>query len=144
MSARSGIVDQVVSVLKTIDGTGANKSNLYDNVTKKLLFWDEVSDFPHVSVVAGSEQRAYLPSDFKWGFLNINLKVYVNAEDPIEELESLLQDIERVIDDNNELEYEPNKTTQDIRIISIETDEGLLAPYGVGDLVLQVRYHVLH
>lgn len=144
MSARSGIVDKLVELLNTIDGTGIFRSNLFTNATKRLQFWDEVTDFPHVSVVAGSELREYKPGGFKWGYLSVSLKVYIQGEDTILLLENLLQDIEVVIDQNNELEYDTGLITQDIRITSIETDEGLLNPLGVGEVNLQILYEVQH
>jgi len=119
-------------------------TNMYGNVTKRLVFWDEVTDFPHISVVAGPEQREYLPGNFKWATLTVNLKIYVSDEDPVASLEQLLQDIEILIDDNNSIEYATGLVTQDVRLVSIETDEGLLAPYGVGDVSLQILYEVQH
>jgi len=59
-------------------------------------------------------------------------------------LESLLEDVETVIEENSRLSYtDKNGTlqyTQQITIISIDTDEGVLEPYGVGEMQLEVRY----
>ncbi len=143
MSARSSIVSALVEKLKEIDGTGTNQSNLFNNVYAKLKFWDEINDFPSVYIVPGSEIREYLPGDFKWGFLNVSLKVYVKAENAAEELEKVLEDIEKKIDANRVLLYEGSKYTTEILVTSIVTDEGLLVPYGVGEINLQVRYQVL-
>jgi hypothetical protein len=143
MLARSKIADALVEQLKSVDGASPYLINFHKNVRKKLIFWDEIDDFPFICVVAGDETRQYLPSDFKWAFLNVNIKVYVKAEDAEEELEKALIDIERVIDANCTLAYDPDditKTTEDIRILSISTDEGLLNPIGVGDILLQIRY----
>lgn len=145
MSSRSSITDALIFKLKGIDGSGVFQSNVFLNVTNKLKFWDEVSDFPYICVVPGSETREYLPSSQKWGFLNISLKVYVKADEPVQELENLLEDIEKVVDSNRQLQYSdsPPLFTTEILITSIVTDEGLLAPYGVGEINLQVRYPVL-
>lgn len=144
MSARSSIVQTLVTKLKLIDGTGNYRSNLFNNVSPKLKFWDEVNDFPYVCITAGVEMREYLPGDFKWGYLSIAIKVYVKDEDdPILKLEEVFQDIETVLDANNELEYDTNKTTEDIRISAIESDEGLLTPLGIGEITIQIRYEVL-
>lgn len=143
MSARSNIVDRIVDLLNNeLTGMGSYPVNIFGNATKRLLFWDEVTDFPHISVVAGSEQREYLPSRFKWGTLTVSLKIYVQNEDPLEELEDLISYVEKLLDANNEIEYETGKLTQEVRITSIETDEGLLAPHGVGDVTLQILYEV--
>jgi len=146
MSARSAIVDSFVTLFKTIDGSGTFKANLYSNVVGKLIFWDEVNDFPHLCISAGSEQREYLPGDFKWGYLGISIKIYVRSDEyPLGELEEILEDLENLIDANNHLEYDSvlGKNITDIRIASIVTDEGLLAPDGVGELELVVQYEVL-
>lgn len=142
MSQRSKIVNALVAKLKLINGVAPYKSNLYGkNVISKLKFWDEVNDFPYICVVAGSETRDYLPGGFKWGFLNIALKLYVYGENSHELLENIISDVEAVIDANETLVYDGGATTE-ILINSIVTDEGLLTPYGVGEVTLNVRYQV--
>lgn len=146
MSARSSIVNALVEKLKLIDGTGTYKTNIYNNAYAKLKFWDEVQDFPAIYVVPGSESREYMPSDFTWGYLNISLKIYVKDEDPQQLLEYLLEDVEATVDSNRQLQYDSTRAaavTTEILITSIVTDEGLLVPYGVGEVNLQVRYQVL-
>ena len=147
MTARTKIVEALATKLKLINGSGAYSTNLYGgNVSTRLKFWDEVQDFPACYLVAGSESRQYHPSDFTWGFLNISIKVYVRDESyPQEDLENLLDDIENVINDNRVLVYDTtnNLATTEILIQSITTDEGLLAPYAVGEINLQVRYAIM-
>jgi hypothetical protein len=143
MTRRTSIVKALAEKLKVIDGTGTYKSNLFGNSYAKLKFWDEIQDFPAIYLVAGSEARQYHPSDFTWAFMNISIKVYVKDESyPQEELEDLLDDIEHTINHNRVLVYDTtnNLSTTEILIQSITTDEGLLSPYGVGEINLQVRY----
>lgn len=142
MSQRSKIVKALVEKLKLINGTAPYKSNLYGkNVTDKLRFWDEVNDFPYVCAVAGNETREYHPGNFKWGYLNISIKLYVYGEDCHELLENLISDVEKVIELNENLVIDTGTTTE-ILINSIVTDEGLLTPYGVGEVTITVRYQV--
>lgn len=142
MSQRSKIVKALVTKLKNINGVSPYVSNLYNkNVLDKLRFWDEVNDFPFICVVAGNETREYHPGNFKWGFLNIALKLYVRGEDSQDLLEKLISDVERIIDLNENLVIDGGTTTE-ILINSIVTDEGLLAPYGVGEINILVRYQV--
>lgn len=145
MSRRISIVKAIVGKLKTINGTGQFNSKLFNNVYPLLKFWDEVNDFPSVYVTPGSEMREYHPSDFTWGFLGVAIKVYTKGEDAQEQLELVLEDIERVIDANRVLVYDTvnNYETTEILITSITTDEGLLAPYAVGEINLQVRYQLV-
>jgi hypothetical protein len=144
MSARSLIVNALADVFKSaINGTTPYNTNLYGvNVSTKLKFWDEVSDFPYVCIVPGTEYREYLPGDFKWGMLNIAIKLYVYGENPNEQLEELIQDIEYAISHNENLSLADGRTTTEILITSIITDEGLLAPHGVGEVNVSVRYEV--
>jgi hypothetical protein len=146
MSKRTSIVKAITEQLKVIDGNSTYTSNLYGNVFAKLKFWDEVNDFPCVYVVAGSESRDYMPSNFSWGFLSVSIKVYTKGENPQDELELLLEDVEKVLDSTlGVITYDStnNHTTSEISITSITTDEGLLAPYGVGEINLLVRYQIM-
>ena len=56
----------------------------------------------------------------------------------------LLEDLERVIDDNDILVYDdtvsPNLQTTSATITSISTDEGVITPLGIGEMVVEVRY----
>ena len=145
-SKRISIVKALAEKFKEIDGTGVYSSNLFGNVYPKLKFWDEVNDFPSVYLTAGSEVREYLPSNFTWGYLNISVKVYVRSEDQAQEqLELLLADLEKCVDANRVLIYDTdnNLETTEILVQSITTDEGLLAPFGVGEINLQVRYALI-
>ncbi len=145
MSRRTSIVKALTEKLKGIDGNSPYTTNLFGNAAAKLKFWDEIQDFPAVYVTPGSESREYLPGDFTWSFLGVCIKVYVKGEDAQEQLEALLEDIEICVDANRVLVYDTvnNYETTEILITSVTTDEGLLAPYGVGEINLQVRYPIM-
>jgi hypothetical protein len=146
MSRRTSIVKALVEKFKEIDGTNGYNVNLFGNVYPKLKFWDEVNDFPAVYMVAGSEQREYHPANFTWAFLGISVKVYVRGEDdPQASLELLLEDLEKCVNNNRVLVYDVDNSyeTTEILVQSITTDEGLLNPYAVGEINLQVRYALM-
>lgn len=145
MSRRSSIVSALAEKFKEINGTEPYKTNLYENSFAKLKFWDEVNDFPSVYMSTGTETREYLPAQFAWGFLGISIKVYVRGEDASQQLEQLLEDLETCIDANRVLVYDAENgyETTEILIQSITTDEGLLAPYGVGEINVEVRYQIM-
>lgn len=143
MSKRTSIQKALVEKLKLIDGNQPYKVDLAGAAFAKLEFWDTVNSFPSVYSSVGSEVREYLPGDFKWGFLNISLKVYCKGDESQEQLEALLEDIELVVDNNRQLVYnDQGLETTEILITGITTDEGLLAPYAVGEINLQVRYEI--
>lgn len=137
---RSAIINALVEKLKEIDGSGTWESNLYNNVFNRLKFWDEVHDYPSLYLNAGTELREYLPAGFKWGYLTITIRIYVQDEEPETELEKIFCDIETVVDANGNLIYETGKFIEDMKILSITTDEGLLNPIGVGEVTLQIMY----
>ena len=77
-------------------------------------------------------------------FLNITVRCYVNQEDSVGALDELLEDVETVLEENSRLKYHDRngleQFTQQITIISIDTDEGVLEPMGIGEILLEVRY----
>ena len=144
-TARKKLVDALVEKIKGIDGNFPNNSNVFNNVHSGMIFLDEIQEFPKVCVVSGDETREYQPNEFKWRFLSLDIRVYVeDQEDPQEVLALLMEDIERVIDDNDVLTYDdtvsPNLTTTSLTLQSLSTDEGVLAPLGIGELTLECRY----
>jgi len=143
-SRRMAIVDAIVEKLKGINGNTPYRTNLYNNVQNRLLFWDEVQDFPSVHLSAGSETREYQGGGYKDRFMSLTIRVYVQEEDAMSALEVLFEDIETVLEDNSRLQYtdRANNTqyTQQITIISISSDEGALEPLGVGEIICEVRY----
>ena len=142
---RKKIAEALVKKLKEIDGNYPYNSNLYQNADSHLVFLDEIQQYPKVCVVAGDEIRQYQPGGFKWRFLTITIRAYVqDANDPQENLSLLLEDIERIVDDNDILVYDdtvsPHLSTTSANIQSIGTDEGAIAPLGIGEMVIEVRY----
>jgi len=141
---RLSIVNALVAVLKQINGGSNFRTNLFENVSPRLKFWDEVEEFPAVHLNAGSETREYQGGGYKDRFMSVTLRCYVNQEDAVEALEALIEDVETVVEENSRLQYYDKNNiaqyTQQISIISIDTDEGVLEPYGVGEILLEVRY----
>ena len=142
---RKKVIVALVNKIKLINGQAPYNSNVSDNVDGHLKFLDEIEQYPKVCVVAGDEFREYLPNAFKWRLLDISLRVYVyDNNDTQETLALLLEDLERVIDDNDNLVYDdtvdPSQSTTSITIGSITTDEGVIAPLGIGEMTVRVRY----
>ena len=145
-TARKKIVDALVKELNLrINGTAPYNSNLFNNAEGHLKFLDQIQEYPHICVVAGDETRQYQPDGFKWRFLQLDIRCYINNEaDPQEILALLMEDIERVVDNNDILTYDdnvsPNLNTTSLTIISLSTDEGVLTPLGIGEMLVEVRY----
>lgn len=143
-SRRANIVRALAEKLKDIDGSGAFISDIQNNAHPTLKFWDEVEEFPAIHLNAGAETREYQGGGYKDRFLSVTVRCYVNEDDAQEALNVLMEDIETILEDNAQLEYFDRQNnsfkTQQITIISIDTDEGVLDPLGVGEILIEVRY----
>ena len=143
-SRRIAIIDALVEKLEEIDGSGNYRTDLNGNVSRRLKFWDEVDEFPALHISAGAETREYLGAQNKTRFMQVTLRCYVNDEDSVEALEGLMEDVETVLETHSRLRYVDRKYdfqyTQLITVLSLDTDEGVLEPLGVGEIVCEVRY----
>lgn len=142
---RTKIAEALANKLKEIDGNHPFNINVFDNVATKMVFLDEIEQYPKVCVIAGDETREYQPGGYKWRFLNLTIRAYIhNEDDAQEELALLFEDIERIIDENDALVYDdsisPSESTTSLTIESIGTDEGVIQPLGIGEMVVEVRY----
>ena len=144
VSKRANIIAALATELKKINGAGQFLVDLNNNVSTRLMFWDEVDDFPCVHLNAGSETRTYQGAGYKDRFLAVTIRCYVNEEDAQMSLNALMEDIETVVENSNSLQYTDKQNqiynVQQMSIISIDTDEGVLEPYGVGEILIEVRY----
>jgi len=143
-SRRNSIATAIADVLKTLDGSGEFQTDLEGRVNTKLKFFDEINTFPEVCVSVGSERRVYHTAGYKDRFLNVVIRCYVKDEESADVLEGLLEDIETVLEENSRLVYKDrlgaSQCTQEVTILSIDTDEGVLNPLGVGEIICEVRY----
>ena len=142
-SRRSAITKGLADKLALIDGRGIFHTAVAE-VSPRLKFWDEVEEFPAIHLNAGAETREYQGGGYKDRFFSITVRCYVQDEDTVRALDELLEDVETVIEDNARLTYKDRNNadqhTQQITIVSISTDEGVLEPLGVGEMLIEVRY----
>ena len=140
---RSSIVNSLASKLEEINGTGNFLSSV-SNVSPRLKFWDEIEEFPAIHINAGSETREYLGAGEKFRYLTLTIRCYVQEDDAVEALEKLMEDVETVLETNNPITYTNNlgavQSTIQTTIVSIDTDEGVLDPLGIGELTCVVQY----
>ena len=140
---RSAILAAMAELFEKIDGGDGYKQDLSGAIEPRMKFWDEVESFPCLHMSAGTETREYWGGGNKWRFLTVTIRIYVNADDPIQELEELLEDVETVLDDAGQFDYSTTTGTQQVSqvtVLSISTDEGALQPLGVGEMIVEIRY----
>ena len=143
-SRRRAVVEALAVALERINGQPPFRSSVA-KVERRLKFWDEVNEFPTIHVGAGTETREYDGGGFRFRFLTITVRIYVSDDnDVVEALEELLEDVETVIEDSDPLTYDDStgasQTTVQTTIATVDTDEGVLEPLGVGEITLEIRY----
>ena len=144
MSNRQAITEAFAETTKQVlDGT-ADPYNIYGNVFPKNLLTKDIVSFPCITYSPGPEKFQYLPSGLRWNYLTMYSRVYVKGvEEPQQELEALIQKIKNIIDSNTNMPYYVGNTLMhitDCTLDEISTDEGLLAPDGIAEIVFVVRY----
>tara|TARA_B100002019_G_C20951085_1_gene441644 strand:- start:37 stop:489 length:453 start_codon:yes stop_codon:yes gene_type:complete len=142
---RRNIINHILTNLKLIDGSISSlnsnytfQNNAFNNVFRKVKFLDEVNDFPSIFFQVGEEVRVYNTSGNTTGLIPLTLRIYVNDEESSGSLDSLIQDIEHVI-------YNIDTGVHNIRdmtISSVDTDEGLVKPYGIGEIEILIEYEL--
>ncbi|AJF40902.1 tail terminator [Vibrio phage phi 3] len=154
MSRRISIRTSLVEKLKQeLNGTGNYWTDIDGQVFGDQLFLSQIETFPAITVSAGSERPTYLPGGFRWLKSDYFIRVYVRNEDAsAEELEKIIEDIKTFIDLNEEFEYDILKpgadstspiekgTVTQVTLQEVTTDEGVLRPYAVGEILLTVLY----
>jgi len=104
-----------------------------------VKFLDEINDFPTICVNAGTESRIYDTAGLTTGELNIAIRAYVRAENPITTAESRADDIEHIV---YNLGDRSNIGILDMIIEGVSTDEGLVAPFGILEIDVTTRYQL--
>ena len=141
---RRAIIEALCTKLEQINGNAPFRTSV-SAVERRLKFWDEVNEFTTIHVGAGAETREYDGGGFRFRFLRITIRCYVSDDnDVILALEELLEDVESVLEDNDPLTYTDStgasQSTVQTTIATIDTDEGVLEPLGVGEIVCEIRY----
>jgi hypothetical protein len=146
-SRRREIIEFLVERLKLINGQLSTfdpsytyKTNLFNNVFRKLKFLDEINDFPALYLAAGTEIRDFQSENLTVANLDAIIRAYVYGEDNSQNISNqLLEDIEHIIYNIGDF---PEMGILDITIESVTSDEGLAVPYGITEIELQIVYRL--
>lgn len=151
-SIKTQIIDELVISLKRINGSidttiGAAESpytfnfDIADNVYRKFKYIDEINDFPTICLYASRDRRSHIGAAVKYGTFTVTIRGYIKSgESSIDDSDNLANDIEYVIESFN---LDPDRCSinlVDSRILSIETDEGLMNPYGLCEVSVEIAY----
>ena len=142
---RRAIVKAIATELRLrLDGQYPFRTRIA-GIEERLKFWDEVVEFPTIHIGAGAETREYETAGFRFRLLQITIRCFVSDDDDvIHALETVLEDVETVLENADPLTYYDasgaSQTTAQTTVLSVDTDEGVLEPLGVGEVVVEIRY----
>ena len=150
MARKTDIIDLVETELKRIDGTEDTRivphaprtflSNVYNNVDRQFRFIDDVNDFPFITFISTNETRTHIGGGVKYGTLDLTIRGYVQGENALNLADDLAEDIEYILGTLAFISDGRYKDIEDVRIISISTDEGLFEPLGICLVDAQIEY----
>lgn len=135
MARRTDILNLLASDLAAVDGVETA------NVFRRWKFLEEINDFPSICFLVREEERQTIEgSDRRVGVMLIEIRGYVYNEDNLGAAEELGELIEAKV----ETFRRPGCPfgTQDARLVSLRTDEGLFEPYGIVDIQMIIVYEL--
>jgi hypothetical protein len=143
-SRRREIINFIIAQLKTIDGATSSygytfKTNLSQNVFKGLKYIDQINDFPSIYVQGGVETYSYNSKTNTQGSMEVVVRVYTYEENSMYKLEDIIEDITHALE---RIKFTQNSRIISAEVSSIDSDSGLLDPYGLGEIRVLVIYDV--
>jgi len=152
-SIRKDIMQFFVAQFKRINRTtdttiGAPRSPYTFNkfvgtVKDRFLYLDQINDFPTICLYDMTERRTHIGSGIKFGTFTLTIRGYIKEADPILAAEDLAEDIEYVVNTWTHLKSDTCPLLlEDVRVASLQTDEGLFEPYGLCQVRAEVFYQI--
>lgn len=126
-------------ITEELAGDYEDKRHIYNNVFRGIKFIDQINDFPCIYIQVGKEVFNYDSRGVTTAFLPLMLRVYVYEENGMHGLEDLVEDIANKIERIQFLE--DSKIIESV-IASVDTDNGLLEPYGLAEIAINILYDV--
>lgn len=137
---RETILDRLKTLFQGIT-TSAGYRTTVRTVTRIYKYFEDIdkAQMPCITISDGIETRTYPGKRVVHNF-TVMLKIYLYDTTQVStKLNSLLKDIEEIIATDITL----NNACGEMKIISIDTDEGFLDPYAIAEISLSVIYYTL-
>ena len=97
-------------------------------------YMHELNDFPCFCLHTETETRAW--TDQRYGILKCSLRGYQHS-DNLDDIETYTRAIEASL---QRISRAHRPRVEDVRVISVRTDEGIFAPYGIVDMSVEILY----
>ena len=129
MSKRTKILSALVSHISLLTNSSGHRG---------LKFLHEVNSFPSFYIHPQNESRVHYGAGSAFGVVNCSIRGF-QWSDTIDNIEMYARSIEAAIQTFRE-QY--SNLVEEARVTSIRTDEGVMAPYGIVDMNLDILYTV--
>ena len=141
MTKRGEVAEALKQVFLQISPDNGYNTNLWGGVKKRFIFPEDDPEMPIITFVVGRETINYQPGGFQDRYLTVTVRCYVSDQtDSITATDKIIEDVEKVVEENSRLVLEDGTTVRDIKILTIDTDQGVLAPLGLAEIQLVVEY----
>lgn len=143
LSLRRQLIDLLISKLITINGAISTEdsaytyhTNLFNNVFRGLRYIDEINDFPSIYLSTGPETYVYNTVGNTQAFTDIMIRCYVKVEANRDALDDLIEDIDHLISKMRTDQL----NIQDIMVLNVDTDQGIIEDYGIAEITVRILY----
>lgn len=142
MSVITEVLNTIIAKLKDINGLPSPystdymfKKDINRNAIRGLKFIDEINDYPSIYLIKTGQKRIYNTNGVTQIIILCTIICYVKEDYTQQALSDLIKDVEHVI---YNLTFPSEYQVQDVTIEKVDTDQGLLIPYGMAELSLAI------
>jgi hypothetical protein len=141
MKTRMNVIDALIAALRSIDGRDSrwDRSYLFANDLHGDVAYgysEDVNSFPTINAIINNESVYSIGGGVRFSNLEIELRCYTYSDEVEESAEALVSDVEHVL--SHYRLWAPD--IDDVRVLQIETDGGINAPYGAAIIGIQVLF----
>lgn len=129
MSQRSDILRTLVSHIATSTASAGFRG---------MRFLHEINSFPAFYIHPQNESRVHEGAGSAYAIQSISIRGF-QYSDQLDDIEAFMRAIEESI---QSYAHTYPSLVDDARVVSVRTDEGHMAPYGIVDMQLEVLYSV--
>lgn len=127
MSRRTIIIADLVKHIETETSSSGHRG---------LKFLHEINNFPSFYVHATSERRQHIGAGVVYGMISMAVRGY-SWNDDIDQVDAYCRSLETAV---QSFRNANRQLVEDVYVNTVSTDEGLLEPYGVVDLQVDIIY----
>ena len=129
MSQRTNLIaDLITHIENSTDSTGH----------RGYRFLHEINSFPSFYIATNNERRIHRGAGTRYALVSCTVRGYCWG-DTLDTVEAYARNIEQAI----QTFRATNTLVEEMRVTSLATDEGTMAPYGIVDIIVETLYELV-